>query len=747
VLAVAGVALLLLLASYVITAGVIRNSRQSALAHAQDQVLRFANGAQAGLNRSLLGVDVMLASVDDLLQTSSRMGDRVDPELANQLLRSGVEQTLLVRNVMLLGTDGTVMASSDRRGQQIDLSLPEGFLQRVLQSAMYTVSVSDPVIATDGAEHWIYLGRTVKLADGRKLIAVAQLPVSLLATVLAQGAGTGGLEVTLERNDGQVLVSAPDAVTQAIAVKNGSLADLVASGAVETLPSRLSGAPSLQTARRSLYRSLWITAALPMDSALALWRVERKSVEGAALVVMLLILLGSIFAGWYLLRLGRIRDDLAQSRAVLDQALNSMASGFLMLDAQSRVTRWNQRYEDLVPGLRGQLTPLMTGQQAFELVAGIVLPQASPIERTAWVSARIEKLQTRGEHEVQYPNGRTVHVSIRATPDGGTVCVLHDMTEEKQDQASLRIAATAFEAQEGMLVTDAQCSILRVNRAFSEITGYSADDVQGQNPRMLSSGRHDAAFFLAMWRSIDEEGHWQGEVVNRRKNGETFSEYLTITAVKDESGGVTHYVATMLDITLRQAAAEEIRRLAFHDSLTGLPNRRLLMDRLQQALAASARSGRRGALLFLDLDHFKWLNDTLGHDIGDALLREVGLRLSAAVREGDTVARLGGDEFVVLLENLSEHPPEAAEQARAIGEKIRATLNQPYLLEQHRHQGSCSLGAVLFGGSEVAADDLLKHADLAMYTAKRAGRNALRFFDPQMQTSVVASNPADAGPG
>jgi diguanylate cyclase (GGDEF)-like protein/PAS domain S-box-containing protein len=509
---------------------------------------------------------------------------------------------------------------------------------------------------------------------------------------------------------------------------------------VETLPSRLSGAPSLQTARRSLYRSLWITAALPMDSALAQWRVERKSVEGAASVVMLLILLGSIFAGWYLLRMDRARSDLAQSRAVLDQALNSMASGLLMFDAQGRVTRWNQRYEDLVPGLRGHLTPLMTGRQVFELVASNVLPQASPVERTAWVSARVEKLLHRGEHEVQYPNGRTVHVSIRATPDGGTVCVLHDVTAEKQDQASLRIAATAFEAQEGMLVTDAQRRILRVNRAFTEITGYSADDVQGQNPRMFSSGRHDAAFFLAMWRSIDEEGHWQGEVVNRRKNGETFPEYLTITAVKDESGGVTHYVATMLDITLRQAAAEEIRRLAFHDSLTGLPNRRLLTDRLQQALAASARSGRQGALLFLDLDHFKRLNDTLGHDLGDALLREVGLRLSAAVREGDTVARLGGDEFVILLENLSEQVPEATEQAQAVGEKIRATLNQAYLLEQHRHQGSCSLGVVLFSGSEVAVDDLLKHADLAMYTAKRAGRNALRFFDPQMLSRAVASS-------
>jgi diguanylate cyclase (GGDEF)-like protein/PAS domain S-box-containing protein len=520
--------------------------------------------------------------------------------------------------------------------------------------------------------------------------------------------------------------------------KGSALAELVASGMVEVLPSRLSAAPSLLTARRTLYRSLWITAALPMESALAQWRMERRSVEFAGVAVMLLVLLGGGFATWYLLRMGRARDDLAQSKAVLDQALNSMASGFLMLDSQGRFTRWNRRYEDIVPGMRGHLQPLMTTRQAFELVANSLLPHATLVEREAWLDARAAQLQTRGEHDVRYPDGRSVHVSIRATPDGGTVCVFHDVTEEKKNQASLRIAATAFESQEGMLVTDAHRRILRVNHAFTEITGYSAEDVQGQNPRMLSSGRHDAAFFHSMWCSIDEAGHWQGEVVNRRKNGETYPELLTITAVKDESQRVTHYVATMLDITLRQAAAQEIERLAFHDSLTGLPNRRLLMDRLQQALAASARSSRQGALLFLDLDHFKLLNDTLGHDIGDGLLREVALRLSAAVREGDTVARLGGDEFVVLLEELSEHPLVAAEQARSVGEKICATLCQPYHLAPHSHHSSCSAGAVLFRGSDVAVEDLLKQADLAMYTAKNSGRNALRFFDPQMQATVMA---------
>jgi diguanylate cyclase (GGDEF)-like protein len=190
------------------------------------------------------------------------------------------------------------------------------------------------------------------------------------------------------------------------------------------------------------------------------------------------------------------------------------------------------------------------------------------------------------------------------------------------------------------------------------------------------------------------------------------------------------------DITERKHAEEEIKSLAFYDPLTHLPNRRLLMDRLKQALASSARSGREGALLFIDLDNFKSLNDTLGHDIGDLLLQQVAQRLESCVREGDTVARLGGDEFVVMLEDLSEHDLEAAAQAETVGEKILATLNQPYRLAKHEHHSTPSIGVTIFSDHKQNQDELLKQADIAMYQAKKAGRNALRFFDPQMQDSI-----------
>lgn len=310
--------------------------------------------------------------------------------------------------------------------------------------------------------------------------------------------------------------------------------------------------------------------------------------------------------------------------------------------------------------------------------------------------------------------------------------------EHRQIENNLRIAATAFESQEGIFITDASANILRVNRAFSKITGYTAAEVIGHNPRRFSSGQHDTEFYRTLWQSLQQTGSWEGEIWNRRKNGELFPEYLTITAVKNPDDIITNYVATFNDITLSKLAEDEIKNLAFYDPLTSLPNRRLLMDRLNQALASSSRSGQQGALLFIDLDNFKNLNDTLGHAIGDLLLQHVAKRLASCVREGDTVARLGGDEFVVMLEGLSTHPAEAATQAELVGEKILAHLNLPYQLDSHAYYNSPSIGVTLFKNHECALEELMKQADIAMYQSKKAGRNTLRFFDPMMQDTINA---------
>ena len=289
-----------------------------------------------------------------------------------------------------------------------------------------------------------------------------------------------------------------------------------------------------------------------------------------------------------------------------------------------------------------------------------------------------------------------------------------------------------------VMITDDQGNIIEVNPAFTRITGYTLDEVRGKNPHCMASGRHDKQFYSEMWRDISEAGHWEGEIWNRRKNGEVFPSWLSINQIRDKNGKLLHYVGTSSDITKRKEAEAQIHQLAFYDPLTQLPNRRLLVERLQQAFSVGTRSGQHGAVLFLDLDNFKTLNDTKGHDIGDQLLVEVAKRLDACVREGDTVARLGGDEFVVILESLSTTSDEAAAQADMVAEKIRDELSRPYQLSNHIHYSTPSIGVVLFRGNLQSLDDVLKYADTAMYQAKTAGRNTIRFYDPVMQAAIEA---------
>jgi diguanylate cyclase (GGDEF)-like protein/PAS domain S-box-containing protein len=350
------------------------------------------------------------------------------------------------------------------------------------------------------------------------------------------------------------------------------------------------------------------------------------------------------------------------------------------------------------------------------------------------------------EYRVRFEDGTLRWLLDKAAPqrqaNGSVLCngFVSDVTEQKLSEENLRIAATAFELEDGMFITSSAGIILRVNQSFCKSTGYSAAQVMGQTPGLLNSGHHDSAFYAAMHATLKQTGAWQGEMWNRRKNGEVVPEWLSIAAVRDQAGAVTHYVCTLSDISKRKAAEAEIERLAFYDSLTNLPNRRLLVERLTQSLAVRGRSHNKGngALLFVDIDNFKTLNDTQGHEQGDLMLQQVATRLTFCVREGDTVARLGGDDFVVMLQDLSDNLTEAAAQAEIVGQKVLDTLRQPYDFGHFTHHGSVSVGVALFQASLDSVEELLKRADLALYQAKDAGRDTLRFFDPQMQATMSA---------
>lgn len=343
--------------------------------------------------------------------------------------------------------------------------------------------------------------------------------------------------------------------------------------------------------------------------------------------------------------------------------------------------------------------------------------------------------------------------SFSMKPDGGLsvaifvfsgtlICFLaHQMRRHAkvllQSEQRLLLAASVFHSsQEGIWIAAPDGKILEVNKAFTNITGYAANEAKGNTPRMLQAGRHDAAFYAEMWETLTRTQEWAGEVWSRRKNGDVYPEWLSITAVKGKYGAIAHYVGTISDISHRKAAQDEVSHLAYFDSITDLPNRRLLTDRLNQAITASARSGHTGALLFIDLDNFKNLNDSAGREKGDRLLKLAARRIVGCVRESDTVARFGGDEFVVMLQNLSQNAGEATAQARMVGEKILVALDHSYGFGSHRYHSTCSIGAALFSGDLEPPEELLKQADLAMYQAKQAGRNAIRFFDRNMQAMV-----------
>lgn len=325
--------------------------------------------------------------------------------------------------------------------------------------------------------------------------------------------------------------------------------------------------------------------------------------------------------------------------------------------------------------------------------------------------------------------GRSQALDILVDGKRAVVFVARDITERATAEQERRIAAVAFESRQAILVTDTDTRILQANQAFLDLLGYRHEEVIGQQTAMLRSGRHDQAFYAALWLSIEATDKWEGEIWDRRKQGEVIPLWMTITAVRNALGAVTHYVSTMTDISARKLQEDEIREYAFYDHLTTLPNRRLLLDRLQRALTLARRSSQHGALMYVDVDNFKHINDAHGHHAGDLLLQQIAGRLSRVVRETDTVARVGGDEFVILLENLNEDLTVARTEARQIAAKALQVMAEPFDLEGLAYTTSGSIGIAMFNQSEITLDTLMRQADEAMYTAKHAGKNTVHLYD------------------
>ncbi len=677
-----------------------------------------------------------------------------------------INDTLLgIRPILVIAADGNVIASSNAKLVGQNFSHREYFQTALKNPDPKVLHVSAP-FQTVLNTFVISLFRTIEGPDGEfaGIVIVSVVP-EYFFTLLDAVRHAPDVKTALLHGDGKLFLMAPerpDLAGKDMATPDTLFTRHLQTGRVDnvfTAPVTLIGANRMVAFRTvnpadlHMDKPLVVTASRDINEVFAAWRHDAYGQGGLFGVLMCGTSLGLLM---YQRRHRTYRHLMAIKEAERERA------GQALRESEERMRRF---FENVPVGIfistsEGKfiyVNPAMASMLGYDSYAELMrvtnetsigqVLYADPSHRET-VLQHVERNPGQWqtfENRYRRKDGQIIDAILsigknRDTAKGELVLygIVSDITERKRAESDLRVAATAFESQEGMIITDADMSILRINRACSEITGYSPLEAIGQTPRMFSSGRHNSTFYQALWASINTTGAWKGEIWNRRKNGEVYPQWANISAVRGPDGAITNYVASFIDISHRKTAEEEINHLAFYDPLTNLPNRRLLIDRLRHALLAGSRSDSAGALFFIDVDNFKTLNDTLGHDKGDMLLDQVARRLSATVREEDTIARLGGDEFVIMMEGLSLIALDAAALARVVAEKILEAFKEPYDLQGTPYLCTVSIGIALFNRPTDTVEELLKQADLAMYQAKAAGRNTLRFFDPQMQSVVMA---------
>ena len=726
------------------TAYELTHEHAEALDRAEQQTQNFARVLEEHARQTLRRVGATLAQADAGLEPLRRAGV-IDTPQVQQLLTQLLPADRLIQNVLLYDGTGMLLLST-----QVEPGASDGSGQLAGTDSDYFA----PHVR--GADRELVFGTPVKAADGQWLLPVSRRVGSAggvlegVLVVMVRAAyfqdfydsierGPDGL-LTLFLSSGSAVVTSP--LADAVIGKNWSHTPMFRqhlpvwpTGTVRQVVVK-DGVERIYSYRALNDYPVVVTYGLSMATILSNWQ-QRVWTDGVLVATALLMLAGAAVTlmRQEALRLAA-RKALKNSELHLRSIIEAEPECIKIVDAQGRLLQMNPAGLAMI---EADALEQVVGQPMLDMIAPEYRSAFNEMHQRVLTGETVELA-----FEVQGLKGGRRWLEAHGVPlqhHGETVqlAVTRDITEHKKAEEALRISATAFESQQGMMITDAQRVILRVNKAFTDITGYSAEEAVGQTPSLLASGRYDNTFYAAMTQALENQGVWAGEIWNRRQNGEVYPEWLNISVVKDSTGRTTHYVAIFTDITERVNAQAQIDTLAFYDPLTKLPNRRLLMDRLEQALHVSTRHARKNALLFVDLDNFKTLNDTLGHFQGDALLVQVAQRLKTCIREGDTVARLGSDEFVVMLEDLSEDDIDAATKAETVGEKILNVFRSGFSLDSGMHHSTPSIGVTLFGGATVeGSEQPLKRAELAMFQAKAVGRNMLRFFDEKMQMEVSA---------
>ena len=668
--------------------------------------------------------------------------------LAIGRLQSMASAMIGVRTFVLMNSDGKVIASNSQELMGNSFRDGERF-QAIRQGGDPAQLYVSAPFKTPLGIYSISVGKVVLNQQGQfGGVILAIIDPEFFRTLLNSVRYTQDMRSSVAHGDGKVIFStqdSPNITGRDLSLKadsffnqhmkSGRALSVFSGIAFSSDDERLLGVGSIRPHAIAMDKPLVLAISRSVPALYAPWRQQAWVKVGLFGLLVLVGTLGMLFyqrRRWAYVHLLAVRQaenqqsaDALQAKEVQFRTLiDTMTEGFCLLDI---VFDEHGQPCDVCHILANPAYERQTGQRLSDIIGHTALELHPGIE-PHWM-AQFSKVAMTGEpthFQAQFGSlGRWFDVNAYQMGRGRLALMLYDITEHKQMVERLRQQAMIFNStEEGIIITDGRGCVIEANPAFERITEYSLDELRGQNMNIIQSGRQDRSFYQTMWRALTEAGKWQGEIWNRRKSGDIYLEWITISAVRDEDGEVVNYVGTSIDISRMNHAQTELERLAHHDALTDLPNRLLLVSRLEHAMERVKRDDGLGAVLFIDIDRFKQVNDTLGHKAGDELLQAVAGRIKDRLRDVDTLARLGGDEFVILLEEISD------EQAAAtVAQEVINQLGCPFTLScgNTAHIGG-SVGIALFTQDGSSAIQLIERADQALYAAKNSGRGAYRFF-------------------
>ena len=659
----------------------------------------------------------------------------VEPELLSEVFTEFLDNSPYVRSFSLLDETGTIRASSyaPNLNQKINIQnfLPVPFADMPLLRIGVPWSGRDFNSAHASTMSKPITPKSLSFIPVMKKISFGEKPYYLIVTLntdyfanryssslpLQEGS------VSLWRIDGILLFS-----TDTSLALGSSFFKSIPSDADEPFFETLKRFSTNLISAQHLARTYPFVVDIRMNQEVALyyWKQERNKVLWVSIV--LLSLCGGLGLTLFLRNYKEVERQ--QKQLTYEKqfrlAMEATQTGLWTWNYQTDTITWDTQCFSLLDYAPDAFVPSLDKMQELTHVEDMhasILSIKEQIKSTTSYIVERRMRTSNGEWRWIQIRGKVTEFSLQGEPLFITGVYINIDTQKQAEQ--LHLAAVAFDTQDAIVITDAHTKIVKVNQAFTKITGYDSTEVLGKTPNILKSGMHDKAFYAAMWKALNEEGFWQGEIWNKRKNGDVYAEHTTITSIKNDTNVTTHYLANFSDITTQKVSQKQIEDLAYRDPLTRLGNRHLFDETLLKVLLHVNQNHHFGALIFLDLDYFKELNDTFGHNAGDMLLVQVGKRLRDCTRENDTVARLGGDEFVILLENVGRNETQALEQAKNIASKILIHINKPFALTHGNYSVSASIGISVFNEASKNAEELLKEADQAMYEAKKKGRNQI----------------------